>query len=384
VHLLVHSIGWCFVALSLGGAIYVLMSASVIGRFASAKSSPSSSALPPVTLLKPLHFDQPGLEEDLDTFFAQDYPAPIQIVFGVQDESDPAIGVVRHLMARHPDIAIDLVVDGRRYGANAKISNLINMTECARHDVLVLSDSDIAVPRDYLRRVVGALDQPGIGAVTCPYTGRAGAGAWSTLAAMGTSYEFLPGVIFGTWWGLADACLGSTIALRREMLDRIGGFEAFADYLADDYEMGRAIRGKDARVAVLPLAVSHRCTEETARDLFSHELRWSRTVRVVRPWSHLGTIVTHPLPLALVGMLLAGPGLFTLGAVLAALLARLTLRSAVERAFSALSGPLWLLPVRDTISVAVFLASFFGQNVAWRGARFQVQPSGAMSVIEVQ
>jgi ceramide glucosyltransferase len=383
VHLLVHSIGWCFVALSLGGAVYILLSARVIGRFA-ATASPLAEELPPVTLLKPLHFDQPGLEEDLDTFLAQDYPAPIQIVFGVQDESDPAISVVRHLMARHPDIDIDLVVDGRRYGANAKISNLINMTERARHDVLVLSDSDIAVPRDYLRRVVGGLAQTGVGAVTCPYTGRSGTGAWSTLAAMGTSYEFLPGVIFGTWWGLADACLGSTIALRREMLERIGGFEAFANYLADDYEMGRAIRGQDARVAVLPLAVSHRCTEATARDLFSHELRWSRTVRVVRPWSHMGTIVTHPLPLALAGLALTGPGLVPLGAVLAALLARLTLRSAVERAFSALSGPVWLLPVRDTISVAVFLASFFGQNVAWRGARFQVQPSGAMSVIEVQ
>ena len=383
MHLLVHAIGWCFIALALAGALYVLLSAHVTRRFAAALA-PRASDLPAVTLLKPLHFDQPGLEEDLDTFLAQDYPAPVQIVFGVQDESDPAIAVVRHLMARHPDIDIELVVDSRRYGANAKISNLINMAERAKHGVVVLSDSDIGVPRDYLRRIIGGLQQPGVGAVTCPYTGSPGAGAWSRLAAMGTSYEFLPGVIFGTWCGIADACLGSTIALRRETLDRIGGFDAFANYLADDYEIGRAIRGLGERVAVLPLTVRHRCTEATARDLFSHELRWSRTVRILRPWSHLGTIVTHPLPLALAGLALAGPGLLPVGAVLAALGSRLTLRSAVEKAFAARSGPVWLLPVRDTISVAVFLASFFGQNVAWRGARFQVQPSGAMSAIEVQ
>ena len=144
-------------------------------------------------------------------------------------------------MARHPGIDMELVIDPRRYGSNAKVSNLINMAEHAKHGVLVLSDSDIAVPRDYLTRVVGALLQPGIGAVTCPYTGRAGASAWSTLAAMGTSYDFLPNMVFGSWWGVADACLGSTIALRRATLDQIGGFDAFANYLADDYEIGRAI-----------------------------------------------------------------------------------------------------------------------------------------------
>ena len=364
--------------MSLAGALYALLSASVVGRFAAARA-PAVFGLPPVTLLKPLHFDSPGLEEDLDTFLAQDYDAPIQIVFGVQDPSDPAIAIVQHLKARHPGVDIELVIDARRYGSNAKVSNLINMAEHARHGVLVLSDSDIAVPPDYLRRVVGALLQPGIGAVTCPYTGRPGASAWSTLAAMGTSYDFLPGMVFGTWWGIADACLGSTIALRRATLDQVGGFEAFADYLADDYEIGRAVRRRGLRVAVLPLAVSHRCTEETVRDLFSHELRWSRTVRVLRPWSHLATVVTHPFPLALAGLVLLGGGLVPFAAVAAALAARFILKFRVEKAFGVAAGPLWLLPLRDTISVSVFMASFFGQKVAWRGSRYEVEASGAMS-----
>jgi ceramide glucosyltransferase len=378
VHLLVQTFGWLFVALSLAGAVYALLAAAVAGRFAAARM-PAASELPPVTLLKPLHFDAPGLEEDLDTFLAQEYPSPIQIVFGVQDVSDPAIAVVRHLMARHPGIDMELVIDARSYGSNAKVSNLINMAERAKHGVLVLSDSDIAVPRDYLRRVVGALLQPEVGAVTCPYTGRPGASAWSTLAAMGTSYDFLPNMMFGSWWGVADACLGSTIALRRATLAQIGGFEAFANYLADDYEIGRSVRHRGLKVTVLPLAVSHRCTEDTARDLFSHELRWSRTVRVIRPWSHVGTVITHPFPLALLGAALLGGGILPWAAAGTALLARLILKFRVEKAFGAASGPIWLMPVRDTISLAVFLASFFGQKVAWRGSRFEVQASGAMS-----
>jgi len=378
VQLLVHALGWFFVALSLTGAIYTLLAASVVGRFAGARV-PSAPALPPVTLLKPLHFDEPGLEDDLETFLSQDYPAPIQIVFGVQHDHDPAIAVVRHLMARHPGIDMALVVDGRRYGSNAKICNLINMAEHARHDTIVLSDSDIAVPRDYLRRVVGALHQPGVGAVTCPYTGRAGDSAWSTLAAMGTSYDFLPNLVFGSWWGIADACLGSTIAFERATLAQVGGFEAFSNYLADDYEMGRAVRSRGLRVQVLPVAVTHRCTEDTVRDLFSHELRWSRTVRVLRPWSHLATVITYPLPLAFAGLALIGVWPIPVAAMLLALLARLTLRNRVEKAFSSGSGPAWLLPVRDTLSIAVFMASFFGQKVAWRGSRYEVQASGAMS-----
>jgi ceramide glucosyltransferase len=377
VHLVLQTTGWILVALSLAGAFYALMAASVVGRFAAVRT-PAASDLPPVTLLKPLHFDSPGLEEDLETFLCQDYPAPIQIVFGVQDVADPAIAIVNHLKARHPGIDITLVIDERRYGSNAKVCNLINMAEKAKHGIFVLSDSDIAVPRDYLRRVVSGLLQPNVGAVTCPYVGLAGGNAWSTLAAMGTSYEFLPNMIFGTWWGVAHACLGSTIALRRPLLDQFGGFEAFVDYLADDYEMGRAVRQRGQKVVVLPLAVSHRCLEESARELLSHELRWARTVRTVRPGSHPTQIFTHPFPLALAGLvLLWNPA--ALAAVAVALSARIILKNRVEKAFGAASGPLWLLPVRDTISVGVFLASFFGQKVAWRGTRFEVGASGAMS-----
>ena len=378
MHTLTQFLGWMFAGISLAGSLYMLLAANVAARFMSVRMS-TANERPSVTLLKPLHFDSPGLEEDLATFLAQDYAAPVQIVFGVQSVNDPAIAVVNHLKGQHPGVDIELVVDTRSYGHNAKISNLINMAERARNDIVIVSDSDISVTANWLSNVVGALLQPGVGAVTCPYTGLGGASAWSTLAAMGTSYDFLPSVLFGTWWGMANACLGSTIALRRATLAQIGGFEAFRDLLADDYEIGRAVRQRGMRISVLPLAVSHRCTEQSAVDLFRHELRWNRTIRVLRPFEHMGTIVTYPFPLALAALALLGGGLTGIAVLLAAVSARIVLKTAVERAFNTCAGPLWLLPIRDIISFAVFLLSFLGQQVAWRGARFQVRPSGAMS-----
>lgn len=378
MHTLTQFLGWMFAGISLAGSLYMLLAANVAARFMSVRMS-TANERPSVTLLKPLHFDSPGLEEDLATFLAQDYSAPVQIVFGVQSVNDPAIAVVNHLKGQHPGVDIELVVDTRSYGHNAKISNLINMAERARNDIVIVSDSDISVTANWLSNVVGALLQPGVGAVTCPYTGLGGASAWSTLAAMGTSYDFLPSVLFGTWWGMANACLGSTIALRRATLAQIGGFEAFRDLLADDYEIGRAVRQRGMRISVLPLAVSHRCTEQSAVDLFRHELRWNRTIRVLRPFEHMGTIVTYPFPLALAALALLGGGLTGIAVLLAAVSARIVLKTAVERAFNTCAGPLWLLPIRDIISFAVFLLSFLGQQVAWRGARFQVRPSGAMS-----
>ncbi len=378
MHTLIHFLGWTFAVVSLAGSLYMLLAASVAARFMAVRTS-TANERPSVTLLKPLHFDSPGLEEDLSTFLAQDYQAPVQIIFGVQNANDPAIAIVNHLKTRHPGIDIELVVDTRAYGHNAKISNLINMAEGARNDIIVVSDSDISVAPNWLSKVVGALLQPGVGAVTCPYTGLGGASAWSTLSAMGTSYDFLPSVLFGTWWGMANACLGATIALRRATLAQIGGFEAFRDFLADDYEIGRAVRQRGMRVTVLPLAVNHRCTEQSAVDLFRHELRWNRTIRVVRPFEHMGTMVTYPFPMALAGLALLGVGFYGVTALLAAIGARIVLKTTIERAFNTCAGPLWLLPVRDIISFTVFLLSFLGQQVAWRGARYQVRPSGAMS-----
>ena len=344
------SAGWLLAGLALCGAAYALAAAFLAGRFMEAKASPAP-VYPPVTILKPLHLGEPGLSDNLESFFAQDYPGAVQIVFGVHDEKDPAVAVVRALQARYPGLDTAIVADGALYGSNAKISNLINMLPAARHDILVLSDSDIIVPARWLRHVTDALARPGVGLVTCLYTGevvRNDGRLWSTLSAMGTSYEFLPNVMLATSLGLADPCMGSTIALTRGVLEEVGGLTAFADFLADDYEMGRAVRAKGYAVAIPALGVGHTAAEASALDLFRHELRWTRTIRMLDSLGHLGSVVTFGFPIALIAAFLLHFNWASLTVLLIALSARLFLKRRIDGIFGIHAGPFWLLPVRAT------------------------------------
>ena len=380
VSLIMSWLGWASAGLALSGSLYALLAAFLVGRFMSADHA-LPAAYPPVTILKPLHQGEPGLSENLESFFAQDYPGRVQIVFGVHDESDPAIDVVKALQARFPDRDTTIIANSAIYGANNKISNLINMFPAARHDVLVLSDSDIGVSRDWLKKVTGALEQPGVGLVTCLYTGECAVPPrlWSTLSAMGTTYDFLPNVIVGTSLGLAQPCMGSTIALTRAVLDEIGGFAAFADYLADDYEMGRAVRAKGYQTAIPALGVSHAATEESGPELWRHELRWTRTIRMVNPLGHMGSVVTFALPLALIAACLLGFSNSSLVLLGIALAARVFLKYRIDGIFGINAGSAWLLPVRDVLSFAIFLTSLFGETVHWRGNRFSIEPTGVLS-----
>ena len=359
-------------------AVYTVLAAVLAGRYAPRRKHAASSPQA-VTVLKPLHGAEPHLEDNLATFFAQDYPAPFQLVFGIQDKSDPASDVVARLRARYPHVEAALVVDGRRHGSNAKISNLINMQEAARHDVLILSDADIAVPSDYLGRVAAALQPKEVGVVTCLYTGWAGAGLGSRLCAMGIDYQFLPNAVVSLVLGLAEPCFGSTVAIKRAVLDEIGGLPAFANLLADDYEIGRAVRAKGYRIAVPRFAVRHACNEKNIGEWLAHELRWARTLRVVAPAGHVCSIVIHAIPLALLGVILSGFTLFAVACLVTTLAARAVLKWRVDRLYGCYGGPLWLLPVRDVLSFGVFLVSLFGGSVEWQGERLRVKQNGALS-----
>ena len=373
--------GCLFAGLALLGAAYALAAAFLAGRFMRGVRAPRA-AYPAVTILKPLYLGEPGLSGNLESFFNQDYPGPIQIVFGVHDESDPAAAVVRELQVRYPHLDTTIVADGALHGSNGKVSNLINMLPSARHDVLVLSDSDITVSPRWLRHVTDALAVPGVGLVTCLYTGEVAQGekgVWSTLSAMGTSYDFLPNVVLGTSLGLAEPCMGSTIALSRAMLDEIGGFRAFVDYLADDYEIGRAVRETGHTLAIPAIGVGHTAAEASMGELFRHELRWTRTIRTLNPLGHLGTIVTFGFPIALIAAILLDFSWFSLVVLALTLMSRLFLKRRIDGIFGTYAGPFWLLPARDLLSFAVFVTSQFGETVHWRDTRFSVETSGAMA-----
>lgn len=375
--LAVATIGWVFLTLAVVGIGYTLASAWITFRFLRAPH-PEPTASPDVTIVKPLHGAHPHLRETLEGFCVQDYPGAVQIVFGVQDDADPAIPVVRDLQASHPQLEIDLVIDDQMHGVNRKASNLINIAAEAKYEVLILSDADIVVDGAYLRKVVAALSVPGVGAVSCLYVGLDEATLWSKLSAMAIDYQFLPGAVLGTAMGLAQPCFGSTIALHADVLARIGGFVAFADHLADDYEIGRAVRGLGLRVDIPPMVVLHHSPEASLRELVSHELRWSRTVRQIDAAGHAGSFITHPLPLAAIAAILLGASPLSLGILAAALAVRLLSKHLIDRATGARAGSWWLIPGRDVLSFGIFIASFFIDTVGWQGRRFRVGRDGVI------
>jgi ceramide glucosyltransferase len=223
---------------------------------------------------------------------------------------------------------------------------------------------------------VTLLAQPNAGAVTCLYHGISGDNAWSRLAALAINTQFLPQAITAAGAALGQHCCGATIALRRTMLDRIGGLGVFADMLADDYAIGVAIRAAGYDVVTAPFLVGHRCFEASLRDLFLHQIRVARTIRSIEPIGYAGTIITHPWPLALLGMLSGGATAALVAA--AALVSRVALCRCVERRFGLPRQSYWLIPVHDLIAFAVYVASFFGATVQWQGAEYRVAADGTL------
>ena len=334
---------------------------------------------PAVSLLKPLHGDEPDLHRNLRSACLQDYPGPVEVIFGVARADDPAVATVRRLQAEFPARDIRLVVDERRHGTNGKVSNLANIAERARHPVVVFADSDMLVEPDCLDRVVAALAQPGVGAVTCLYRGIAVPGLWSRLAVGWIDHHFLPNVAVGMALGLAKPCFGSTIALHRDTLERIGGFTAFKDRLADDYAVGEAVRALGLAVAVpRDLVLGHTCTAASFGALMRQELRWSRTIRSVDPAGYVGSVVTHPIPVATLAVLAAGFAPAALAMLAAAVTSRLLLQIIVNRALKMGTKGLILGPVRDYAAFLVFLLGFWPGSIDWRGHRFALQTDGSI------
>jgi ceramide glucosyltransferase len=364
------------------GILYTTAAAIWVRQFFGRRAGVPAE-FPAVSILKPLYGDEVGLRANLEAMCQLDYPGEIELIFGVQDPKDAAIVRVQQLQKDFPQVQISLVVDSREYGANRKISNVINIMREAHHDVIVLSDSDIGIEPDYLHRMMTELSKPEVGLVTCLYRGSPLPGWWSRLSSMGIDYGFLPSVIFGLKIGLATPCFGSTIALRRSVLDQIGGFEAFADHLADDNAIGEAVRALGLKVAIPPMLVTHACTENRFHDLMAHEIRWSRTIRAVAGPGYGGAIITHPLPFAILATILLGLSPLTVSVLLGVVAARQLLLYTVNHVFNdRKSRHWWMLPVRDMLSFSVFCATFFVGRVTWRGRQFLVRADGMLSAIE--
>jgi ceramide glucosyltransferase len=356
---------------------------ALIGRFfARPLSGPAS--FPPVTIVKAMRGGEWALARNLLSFCQQDYPGAVQHLFGVGDAGDPALEAVEELRRLRPDANITVVADTRLYGPNRKVSNIINMLPKAQHDLLVFADSDVGVGPTYLRDVVGELQKPGVELVTCLYRGEPDPGFWPRVSAMATNYQFLPSVIIGLALGRARPCFGQTIAMRRETLERIGGFAQFANHLAEDHAIGEAVRAAGGQVSIPPFVISHACVETTLARLVAHELRWGRTIRAIDPAGHLGSAMIHPLAFALLAVLLSGFAAWSWPLAAAALIVRLALKLRSDSVLRRPVRDLWLLPLWDVLSFPIFLASFLSRRVTWRGFSFNVDDNGMLSPAQAE
>ena len=369
-------IGYGFAALAVTGIAYQLIALAALLRFF-ARPAARGTGQQAVTLLKPLHGAEPRLAANLDSFLCQQYAGPLQIVFGVGEADDPAVAAVAALRQAHPQADIVLTTGPRLAGANAKIGNIAAMLPAARHDVLVLSDSDMVVGPDYLATLLAALDQPGIGAVTCLYSGRNDAGFWSAISAAAMSYTGLPNMVMALSTSIAQPCLGSTIAIRRETLEAIGGFERFADVLADDYAIGEAVAALGLKVAVPPMLLTHACADTSFAALWHHHLRWSATIRAVAPKRHAGSGVTHALSFALLTTIFMPlPGAVLIASALAV---RLLVAMSTDRIAGVRNRFIYLLPQADILEFAVYIASLVTRKIDWHGSRLRIMGDGRIA-----
>jgi ceramide glucosyltransferase len=360
------------------GWIYLIAAALAVTRFAG-RPLPAAAEQPAVSVLKPLHGDEPGLYENLRSFAEQDYPEH-QIVLGVNDPRDGALDAADALIRKFLNADIALIVDPRIRGGNQKVSNLENMLPMARHQILVLADSDMRVDPHYLAAVTAPLLDSRFGAVTCLYKGVPTGGIWSELGALHINFEFLPGAVVDEALGVGRGCFGATIALRRETLSRIGGFGRVRNELADDHRLGDAVRALGLAVVLSGYVVEARVTEPSFAALWRHELRWARTVRGLTPAAYMGSIVTHPLAVAALVAGFTGFGLTPCVFLVITYLLRWACARVTAGALGLPAAKPWLLPVRDALSFAVFVASFVGRTVFWRDQHFRVEPRGRMTV----
>jgi ceramide glucosyltransferase len=368
---------WCGTALSALAAAYATLAALAVRRVRPrAKPAGAAAQAPPVTVLKPLCGEEHELYECLRSFCEQDYPR-FQIVFGVSDGDDPAAEVVLRLQREFPTIDIVLAVDRRQHGSSRKVSNLINMMPLARHDYLVISDSDMRVERDYLARVVPPLLDPVVGIVTCPYRGNPRSGLWSLLGSMFIDDWFMPSVRVAAMFGSRAFAFGATIALRRQVLADIGGFASIANQLADDYRLGELTRDLGLRTVLSDVVVETCVDERSLGKLVRHELRWLRTIRAVRPTGYSLSFITFGVPVAAIGCLLAGGGRPALALLAVTVAARVILHFMVRRPDSALALHLLALPLRDALSLSLWGWGFVTRRVHWRDDRLRVTSDGS-------
>ena len=330
---------------------------------------------PPVSLLKPVHGVDFRSDVNFASFCIQNYPN-YEILFCVNDMDDPAVPFLQQAIKDFPKCSIRILSNAPRIGSNLKVNNLILLAQEAKHEIIVQSDGDVMVSPDYLKSVVAEFADPAVGVVSCFYRGVAEKNFWAEVEAVGAASDFFAGALVANLPGGVTFALGASVATTKTWLAKIGGYEALADLLADDYEIGNRVYRAGGKVLLSPEAVWTMYPAQTLKSFWEHQVRWARTVRLVRPASFFGLVVTHGLPWCVLAAAVAPTALIGVGFVAAYLVLRLLMAWVVGVwgvRDEVLRKKLWLVPVRDAIHFAVWLAGFASNRVKWGGVEYAIE-----------
>jgi len=367
----------------LTSTFYLVLVGLAVLRFRRKRQPRSAGELPPVTMLKPVRGIEPQLRGSLESFFRLDYPQ-FEIIFGARTDDDPALAIVRELMEIYPQVPVKVVISGEPPWSNAKCWSLVKMLGEARFDHLVISDSDVEVAPDYLRQLIPALLEPGVGCVTTLYRGKPTDGLWARLEALGMSVEMTSGVLVADMLEGMKFALGPTMAVRREALQAIGGFAKFADYCSDDFLLGKWMAAAGYNVVLSSHIIDHVILHESLRQSLAHQTRWMKSTRYSRRMGHLGMALTFAMPYGALALLAgAATGRPWLGGlVFAATFLNRALLSVVA-GWEAVRDPralacCWLYPLRDLMGFGFWLASYCSDRIQWRGECYRLEPGGKM------
>lgn len=366
----------CAVGAVCGAGYYILCIVSARAFVQEGVADVMPDFLPPVSILKPLKGMDPQLYESFRSHCAQDYGA-YEIIFGVSDLQDAAVGYVHRLQAEFPHVDISLVECPVSSAPNRKVGNLAQMLPHAKYDFVLVNDSDVWVSPQYLRLIMSSFADRKVGMVTAPYFGVPSGSLWSRIEAIGIATDFIAGVLAARKLeGGIRFGLGSTLAMSREALNSIGGFEAVAEYLADDYELGARIAGNGFQVVLSHQSVKTFLPDYSFRTFWSHQLRWARGIRDARKKDYLGLGATFGVSWALLAVGFAGASAWSLWLLAGILALRMAMAWQVSQ--RVLCDPyslknMWLVPLRDCVAMAVWVVSFFGDTIVWRGERFRLR-----------
>ena len=369
----------------IGGSVYSILSVWTIIRFFSISRPDENIAdefKPPVTVLKPVRGLEKDLKSRLRTICIQDYPK-YQVVYSVQDPKDPAFPILKEIQEEFGSERVSVVISTVQAGANGKVNNLLGAIEEARHDITIISDSDTDLQPDYIASIVAPLSNPDVGCV-CTLFKLTGADRWfEKMELLTINADFIPSVIFAEVTGASKACLGPSIAIRKSTLQELGGLESLADYLVEDYELGRRVWVSGKKMVLLPYVIDAVVDLENWRQWWSHQVYWDQNTYLARSGPFIATILIRAVPFALLFAMARGGDILGLAVIGVAIAVRLLTAAMTSKGLRDREGlqSLYLLPLRDTVGLIFWALAFTNRTVLWRGTEFRITTNGRMVVL---